>query len=360
MKTLPDGELSGELVALANNIARIRYYGEIEEKTRIDAYQMAAEMVLRYGITTVHCLEGGSDDGHGWMPEADVEVLIKEQDRLPIGTVIYFQSTRVDKAREWGLPRIGGCLYVDGAYGEHTAALMEPYTDRPDTKGSLYFKEEELQAFVHQAHHAGLQISMHAIGDAAIEQLLNAYEAALKKEPRSDHRHRIEHFSLPTPEQVDRVARLGVTLAMQPNFALMPDPGADEDFQFASISVLGPERFGRRHPYRTILEKGILVAGGSDVNAGPLGPLLGLHALVNHPDQERRLSAYETLALYTVNGARIGFEEDRKGVIAPGMQADLVVLGDNPLTAPKNTLKDLTVEKTLVKGRVVYDRLRSK
>ena len=358
IRTLPSGGLSGELVALANNIARHRYYGEIEVATKVAAYHKAAQLALKYGITTVHCLEGGSDDGHGWMPENDVEVLKSEQANLPVGTVIYFQSTRVEKALEWDLPCIGGCLYIDGAYGEHTAALLEPYADDPTTKGSLYFGEEELNAFVQKAHRAGLQISMHAIGDAAIEQLVSAYERALGDDPRADHRHRIEHFSLPTPDQIERVAKLGVAVAMQPNFALMPDTGAEDDFQFASLGVLGPERFNRRHPYRKIYDRGILVAGGSDTNAGPLGPMLGLHALVNHPDQERRLSPYEALVLYTKNGARIGFEEDRKGVLAPGMRADLVVLGGNPLTAPKSGLRDMPIEKTIVAGRVVYDRGR--
>jgi predicted amidohydrolase YtcJ len=167
-----------------------------------------------------------------------VEVILRERENLPVRTVICFQFTDVQRALDWGLPRIGGCLYVDGAYGEHTAALLEPYTDDPAAKGVLYFSDEELSSFVGRAHRAGLQISMHAIGDAAIEQLLNAYEQALQDHTRSDHRHRIEHSSLPTAGHIERVARLGVALAMQPNFAAMPEAvleTAGADYQVAGL-----------------------------------------------------------------------------------------------------------------------------
>ncbi|HNS52754.1 MAG TPA: amidohydrolase [Anaerolineae bacterium] len=349
------GKPTGLLVALANSVARYRFYGFVEDATRVEALHCAAEFTARFGITTVHALEGGSADGHGWLPERDVEVLLQERARLPIETVVYFQSTDVPRAQGWHLPRIGGCLYVDGAWGEHTAALMQPYADDPTTQGVLYFSDDELNAYVERAHLAGLQISMHAIGDAAIEQLLTAYERALARHPRSDHRHRIEHFSLPTSGHIDRVARLGVAVAMQPNFALMPDTGASDDYQFASARFVGLERFKRRHPYRRIVDAGILVAAGSDADAGEMGPMLGIQAVVNHPDAERRLTAFEAMTLYTANGARIGFEEGNKGTIEPGKRADLVVLGQNPLTADPRTLIDILVEMTVVGGRVVYE-----
>ncbi len=356
IRTLADGRRSGVLVGAANNVARYRYFGLISKSIRIEALHRAAELALRHGITTIHALDGGSDDGHSWQPAGDVELLMAEQDRLPLHTVIYFECTDVDQALAWGLPRIGGCVYVDGAYGEHTAALMEPYTDDPATKGMLYFTDAELNAFVERAHRAGLQVSMHAIGDAAIEQLLNAYERAITRWPRSRHQHRIEHFSLPTAEHVERAARLGVAVAMQPNFAFMPEMDAYDQYQEANDRYLGPERYRRRHPYRAILDAGILVAAGSDSNAGAMGPLLGIHALVNHPEPERRLTPMEALALYTLNGARIAFEEAEKGAIEAGKLADLVVLGADPLTADPRTVKDMTIEMTIVGGDIKYDR----
>ena len=347
------GKPNGVLLGPANTRARFHFLNRIDDATRAAALHEAAQMALRVGITTVHALEGGTADGHGWLGERDVDVLLQEQSRLPVRTVVYFQTTDVSRVQKLGLPRIGGCLYVDGAYGEHTAALREPYTDEPTTSGMLYFSDEELRGFVSRAHKAGLQISMHAIGDAAIEQLLGAYEHALLEEPRADHRHRIEHFSLPTARQIEAAARLGVAVAMQPNFAYVPPEGQNDD-QIAGLAMLGPARYRRRHPYRRILAAGVLVAGGSDSDAKPFGPLFGIHALVNHPDEDRRLSAHEALSLYTADAARIAFEEKDKGTIEAGKLADLVVLVEDPLRVCPNRLRDIPVAMTMIGGEVAY------
>ena len=286
-----------------------------------------------------------------------MEILLREQDRLAISTVIYFQSTDVERVLSLKLPRIGGCIWVDGAYDEGTAALLEPYCHCPHSKGSLYFSDDELNVFVKTAHAAGLQISMHAIGDAAIEQLLNAYELALNAFPRDDHRHRIEHFSLPTAAQIARAARLGVAVGMQPNFATVPDPlPRASDEPAGLVKYLGFERYQRRHPYRRILDAGVLIAGGSDADPKPMGPLIGIQAVAAHPEADRRLSIYEALSLYTTNAARIAFEEQDKGTIEPGKLADLVVLDANPLTTVPDQLARIAVRKTISRGVIVHDQ----
>jgi predicted amidohydrolase YtcJ len=352
-----NGRFTGLLIGAANTRARYLYYSEvIDDATRIAALHRASQMALEVGITTVHALEGGSP-GRGWLPQRDVEVLLGEQSKLPIHTIAFFQSTRVDLARRWGLPRIGGCVWIDGSYFEHTAGLTEPYSDDPCTCGSLYFVQEELDAYVWEAHCAGLQVSMHAIGDAAIEQLLTSFERALAKAPRADHRHRVEHCSLPTERHIETMARLGVIASMQPNFAAHPayddtgrrTPGGLE-------TILGTERFERRHPYRRLLDAGILVAAGSDADPSPMGPLIGVRQLASHPEAERRLSPHEAIQLYTVNAARAAFEEDVKGSISVGKLADLVVLADDPFTAPKGSIADIAVDLTLVAGRIAYER----
>jgi hypothetical protein len=356
-----DGTLTGLLHGTANTRARYAYYGEvIDDETRVAALHRASQMALELGITTVHCLDGGSDDGRGWLPQRDVEVLIQQQPKLPVGTVVYFQSTQVDLARRWGLPRIGGCVWVDGSYFERTAGLLLPYTDQPRTCGCLYFSQAEIDAFVWRAHSARLQVSMHAIGDAAIERLLLAFERALEKEPHADHRHRIEHFSLPTGGHIERAARLGVIASMQPNFAA--HPAVDESGRRIGRgleALLGAERFERRHPYRRIIDAGIRVAGGSDSDPEPMGPLIGVQQLVSHPEAERRLTPYEALQLYTVNGAYAAFEETDKGSLAVGKVADLVALADDPLTARPTALASIPVDLTMVAGRVAHEALRA-
>lgn len=354
----PDGKLAGTLRGAANTRARYIYYSRvISDETRTAALLRASQMAVKVGITTVHALDGGSPDGRGWLPQRDVEVLLREQDRLPVRTVVYFQSTHVDVARRWGLPRIGGCVWVDGTWFEHTAGLAEPYTDEPCNCGNLYFSQEELDAFVWDAHRVGLQVSMHAIGDAAIEQLLNAYERALRKEPRADHRHRIEHFSLPTVRHIERAAALGITASMQPNFAVHPP--LDQTGQRTGQGLeelLGAKRFERRHPYRRLLEAGILVAAGSDADPQPMGPLIGIQLLTSHPEEARRLTPYEALKLYSINAARAAFEEADKGTLTAGKFADLVVLARNPLSEPVTTLNNIPVMLTMVGGRIAYER----
>lgn len=353
-----DGAPDGVLKDKANTYARYQYYSRaIDDETRVLALHSAAQMAASVGITTVHALEGGSP-GRGWLPERDVEILLREQDRLPVRILVYFQSTEWQKAVDWNLPRIGGCIWVDGAYDEGTAALTEPYCHCPHSRGSLYFADDELDAFVLGAHRAGLQISLHAIGDAAIEQVLNAYERAQAVAPRPDPRHRIEHFSLPSAAQIERAARLGVAVGMQPNFATVPDPlPKPTDEPAGLVKYLGFERYQRRHPYRKIVDAGVLVAGGSDADPKPMGPLVGIQCIANHPERDRRLTTYEALALYTVNGARIAFEEHEKGTIEIGKVADFVVLGSDPLTTPTHALSRIPVERTIVRGRVVHERV---
>lgn len=349
----------GVYKAQANTRARYRYYmNVVSDEARVLAQHRAAHMAAEVGITTVHALDGGTlEDGRGWLPQRDVEILLQQQSQLPIHTVIYFQSTDVDRAIGWSLPRIGGCVWVDGDYDEHTAALKSPYADCQDCSGSLYFSDRELDTFVGRAHAAGLQISMHAIGDAAIEQLLNAYERALTKMPRADHRHRIEHFSLPTQENIRKAADLGVALGMQPNFARVTGPLPQRsDPPAGLVAYLGYERWQRRHPYRQILDAGLLVAGGSDADPRPMGPLIGIQAVAGHPQPERRLTAFEALQLYTSNGARIAFQEKDRGTIEPGKLADLTVLAENPLTCDAGRIADIPVDMTLVRGRPVFAR----
>ena len=137
------------------------------------------------GITTLHALDGGFG-----VEDGTVKEFLELMPSLPLRFVLYFQTLDVDQVLELGLPRIGGCILLDGDVGPHTAAFTEPYADDSTCYGTLYYTQEEIDAFVLKAHKAGLQAAMHAVGDAAVEQALNAYEKALAAHPRDDHRHR--------------------------------------------------------------------------------------------------------------------------------------------------------------------------
>jgi predicted amidohydrolase YtcJ len=306
-------------------------------------HRAAARRAVSVGLTTVHALEGNDQPD-----DPTVQALLAIAPDLPVRLVVWYQTRDVAAVQALGLPRIGGCLLLDGDFGPHTAALLAPYADQPDWYGTLYYTQEEVDEFVAQAHRAGLQIAMHAVGDRAAAQALTAYERALARWPRPDHRHRIEHFEVYDEDLARRVRALGVHLAIQPPF----------NHYFGGHTrlnpLLGEERALRSDPVRSLVDAGIAVGGGSDSTVTPLKPLYGVHSAVNHSNAAERLDVERALRLYTLDNAVLAFEEDDKGSIEVGKLADLVVLGQDPLTANPDEIQDLAVTMTLTGGVVVY------
>jgi predicted amidohydrolase YtcJ len=337
------GRPNGLLGDRANNEAFDRFGEHFGTGARaaemVDAAIAKAHSV---GITTLHALEGGSGGDN-----ESAEDFLARTASLPLRFVFFYQITDVARVLELGLPRIGGCILLDGDVGPRTAALSEPYVDDPECYGTLYYTQAEIDAFVLEAHRAGLQVAMHAVGDAAVEQALNAYEAALERHPRDDHRHRIEHCEVIREEQIERARRLGVALAIQPPF----NHYWDHTTYYASI---GEERASRVDPVATLMRPGLLVAGGSDSTVTPLGPLIGVHAAVNHSLPSERVSIEQALELYTVNAARIGFEEQEKGSLQAGKLGDLVVLAADPFAVDPGQLIEIPVEMTVIGGEIVF------
>jgi predicted amidohydrolase YtcJ len=257
----------------------------------------------------------------------------------------------IKESLDLGLPRIGGCICADGAFEAHTAALFEPYADEPDNYGTLTYTQEEMSNFVLRAHEQGLQIAVHCEADRAIEQVLFAYERALRRLPRPDHRHRIEHFEIPTENQIERVAKAGILVSMQPSFLPMFffRDGVDRYEAF-----LGHSRLRMIHPYRTLLSHGILIAGGSDSPVTRIDPLAGIEAAANHPHSEERLPVLEAIKLFSINGARFVFEEDRRGSIETKKRADLVILSHDPFSVALDRIGKIPIEMTIVKGEIAF------
>lgn len=301
----------------------------------------AAAEALRVGITTLHALEGEDRAG-----DPAVLALQRIAPDLPIGIVLYYQTRDVAAVTQLGLPRIGGCIWIDGDFAPHTAALQEPYADEPGTCGCLYFDDAEVEFFIEQAHLAGLQIALHCVGDAAVAQVLRAYRRALTLSPRTDHRHRIEHFEVYDATLLEEARELGVHVAIQPPF----------DGYFGGIEMnarfLGAERAQRADPIRTFDRAGIPIGGGSDCPVTPLNPLYGIHCAVNHSNLHERITPQRALELFTIDNARIAFEEAEKGSIEIGKFADLTILREDPLTVAPERIKDIDVMKTIVRGRV--------
>ncbi|MEW6669755.1 MAG: amidohydrolase [Thermodesulfobacteriota bacterium] len=321
-----------------------RILGSLEEQEVRRMVERVCSDAAEKGVTSIHAMDGSPDSDRVFLK------LFETIPHMPIRITPYFQTLDVDRVLELGLPRIGGCLTLDGAWPEHTVALREPYRDRSESRGMLFYTDEQVEQFIKRAHREGLQATMHAIGDAAIEQIIRAYEKAFDKEKNLRHRHRIEHFSLPLGDLVDRAADLGIVVAMQPMFSyLWGGPGGDY------VRYLGEERASQIEDFRSILDHGLIVCGGSDSPVTPLNPLMGIHAAVNNPFPRHRVSVDEALRMFTVYGAWASFEEESRGTIEEGKAADLVVLSEDPGSVDPGGLAEIKVELTVAGGRIVYD-----
>ena len=240
-------------------------------------------------------------------------------------------------------------VFADGSLGASTAALREPYADRPGDRGMLVHPRGGLEGLLGRAHRAGLQTATHAIGDQGIGEVLSALEDALACGPRRDLRHRIEHYELPDEDALVRTRKARVVVCAQPNFiGQWSAPGDLYERR------LGRERASRNNPYREILRRSIPLAFGSD--GMPYGPLYGIHWAVNGFFPDQRISVEEAIRASTAGGAFASFEEGIKGTLEEGKLADLVVLDGDPFTDPRR-IQHIRVQATWLGGPPVYRRL---
>ena len=256
----------------------------------------------------------------------------------------------------------GGSLYRtgpvkiigDGALGARTALLSRPYADAPGVTGLPLYSREALAAMIGYAHAHGLQTATHAIGDACLDWVLDALEAAMAAYPRPDCRHGIVHCQITRPDQLERIARLGLHVYAQSIFL-------DYDIQIVEARV-GPALAATSYSWKTLLERGVTVSNGSDCPVEQPDVLAGIQCAVTRrtlagrgpylPQQAFTLA--EALDSYTIAGARASFEEGCKGRIAPGYLADFVVLGQDPFAAAPEALHSIPVRATYLGGRQVY------
>ncbi|HEX6844477.1 MAG TPA: amidohydrolase family protein, partial [Actinomycetota bacterium] len=341
----PTGRVVGEA-----NRKLSRWLTESLTAHRVEELQLAAaSLAASNGVTAVHEMSMPHERG-----QRDLEVVLGHRDRLPVDVWVVVASMDVPGAVELGLPAIGGDLAADGSIGARTAALREPYADTAG-EGSLAFADDELAGFFHDAHDAGLQVGMHAIGDRAIEQVLVAWErvyASLDSRERRHfraRRHRIEHMEMPADDQVERAAMLGLAASVQPTFdALWGTPGGLYE------RALGEIRASRMNPFRTMVDRGLVVGAGSDAPVTPLEPWRTVAALEAHHDPAQRLGRREAILLHTAGSARLAHQEEKKGALGPGSHADFAAYEVDPLEAPD--VRSLRPVLTVSLGREVFAR----
>lgn len=324
----------------------------------------ACHQLARWGITSFHDAAVGREAMTAYQ-----ELLAENKLPLRVGMMIpgipllEFRGY-LDELKTLGIQagfgnerlRIYGTKFMcDGSMSGWTAALYEPYTNEPGELGITVVPKDELTAGIVEAHKAGLRPVTHAIGDRAIDIVLDAIELALKERPDPDHRMSIEHCSLPTSQAIDRIKRLGVLPSSSVGFIYELGP--------AHLLGLGSERIKGYFPHKTYLEKGIISVGNSDWSVTSGNIAQQIYGVVTRKcysgevvGAEQAIPVKEALRLYTVNGAYASFEENIKGSIEPGKLADMVVLDRDILSIPAEEIKDIQVEMTIVGGKIIYHR----
>lgn len=340
----PDGRPNGRLQDEANKFARENYPHTDQEI--LDAMLWTAREALTKGITTIHAQEGQSKN------DPAVPLIMEHLDEFPVDLEIWWLYMPDDDdpiAKKNGI--LGGDILFDGSIGSRTAAFFEPYCDGDGGAGYLNYTQERANDFAEAAVVRDLGVSYHAIGEKAIWTILNAYERALELHPEKKEtaRLRMEHMGWPTEEDMARAAEMGVRISTQPAFTFLRG-GPTSIYR----SRLGEAREKRGYPLRRMLDYGLIIGGGSDSDMTPMDVMLGIHSAVNQPYPENSVTPYEAVRMYTSDGAKCGWEDDFKGMLKPGYQADMVVLGEDPMNCDPSILKDIPVMMTVRKGEVVW------
>lgn len=336
---------TGIITHLANVFLRENILRNIPNARRLEAVKSFSKTLIEKGITTVNAMEGGR-----LYSDKDAEFIYEYAEQLPFDIALFYQTTDISKVREMNLKRIGGCFYLDGTFGARTSALSFDYHDSPGSRGGLNFSQEELNDFVLECYINKLQLALYTIGDRAIEQAINAHEYALDRTGNTGLRHRLEHVELPTGSHIKRAKELGLVFSMSPTYeSIWGGPGK-----------LYQERLGEKYqltnPFREIMSEGVVVCGGSDCDVTPADPILGICSAVNHPVEKHRVDMFSAIKMFTCNGAYGIFEENRKGSLEAGKQADIVILDRDIMKIEKESIKDIRVNYTIKSGNILFER----
>jgi len=254
-----------------------------------------------------------------------------------------------------GLFRIGPLkIVMDGSLGSHSAYMRKPYANDPSTRGIAYYEKDELNSYIKKAHDAGLQIAVHCIGDAALEDVLDAFEKAQWENPRTDCRHGIVHCQIMDKAQQDRFKKLGIMGYVQPIFLRCDMNIADE--------CVGINLASQSYNWRQFLDQGVHISGGSDCPVESFDIMPNIQYAVTRKNfetgkswyPENAMTAKEAVKVFTYEGAYASFSERTRGTLSIGKEADMAVLDNNPLTVPAENIDKIQVFQTVVKGKTVF------
>jgi len=340
---------------------------------KLAALQRALGEALAHGLTSIQIAHGSPtfDPSPKYAPdELDLYEELERRGELPLRVYFAMSVSRQTKAEELEQfarlkarlpgPRLkAGAVKIvmDGVIESHTAGMLEPYADDPSTSGNPDYSQAEIDRLIADLDRRGFHIFTHAIGDRSVRMVLDAYQRAAANNPPLPRRHRIEHIEVVSEEDVPRFASLGVIASMQPYHA-------SPDITGVWARNLGKKRLARAFAWKSLRQAGARLVHGSDWPVVTLDPLVGLHAAVTREDldgkpaggwiPEQRLTLAEAVRGYTADAAYASFEEDLKGTLEVGKQADLVVLSDDLFQILARRIPEAEVLMTLVGGRAAY------
>lgn len=356
-----DGEPTGVFVDNAMSLIAAR--AESAAGGTQAALLKAQEMCLSVGLTGVHDAGVTPDEIAVYRELADSGRLKLRVYAMVTGAhaINYFKSAG---ALIGDRLTVRSCkLYIDGAMGSRGAWLLEPYADRPrDADGRPYVglavgKPAFVEMVAEDAARNGYQVCVHAIGDRGNREVLDAYALALSRRPRADHRFRIEHAQLLSPDDVPRFAKLGVIASMQPTHCT-------SDMRWVEARV-GARRAAGAYAWASLLRSGARIAAGSDFPVESHNPFPGLYAAVTRQaadgqpaggwHAEQRMTRDEALRAFTLDAAYAAFEEERKGSLTAGKLADFIVVDRDVMTCDARDIVGTRVLRTVIGGETVYE-----
>ena len=326
------------------------------EKETLEATRQACQKIIEAGITSAH-----------WIICTTTELAIAQkltlENNLPLRIYTIITANLLEtlpnptptENTNHNPAKIDAVLiFADGYLASQTAALNEPYTDNPTTKGTLLYTQDELNRLVAKIHKNNLQVIIHATGDKAVDAALKALEAIPTKNLSDKNRHRLEQAAVLNKQLIQRIKKQTLTVSVQPRVI------QSEFSVWSATEHLGSKRAQLLFPIKTLLNKGILVVGGSDCPMEPLSPLTGIQSAVTRKFfPKERITIDDALRLYTVNAAYATLEEDVKGSLEEEKLADLAVLSNDPTSVTPDKLADIEVELTIISGKVAHQKQAS-
>ena len=363
--TIVRDEMTGEPTGVLKDDAQSLVYRVIPAKTeaeREEALRASLAAAARFGVTSIQDIT----------PWADYEVYKRFRDSGRLTVRVYARTPMSQWKQQAEIVakhgagddwlRLGGLkAFMDGSLGSTTALFFEPFSDSPNTSGLMVddnIPEGKLKQNIKDADKAGLQCSIHAIGDKANNILLNYYEEVAKENGPRDRRFRIEHAQHLLASDIIRIARLGVIASMQPYHAI-------DDGRWAEKRI-GPVRIKTTYAFRWLLDSDAMMVFGSDWFVAPLSPILGIHAAVTRQTidgkypggwvPEQKVTVEEAVRAYTSSCAYAEFAERSKGSLEVDKLADVVVLSQDIFRINPNEIQKTSVVYTIAGGRVVYEK----